>query len=347
MKRTNFKGEVLEDVMKQKIDLVDRRILYLLSNNCRISDTAIAKTLRTSREVVSYRIKQLMIKKLISGFSTLMDPKKLGFVIYTIFIKLAKIKDEIKIINELNDEKEVTAVLACGGRFDLYLDITLKNAEEFDAFFKRFQEKYGSIIQEFVILNYISESPVGNEALFDENPEEIQRWNNIIERKGSTFHKEFGRKEKDLIIPLDAIDKTILSILKKDAKSTLKDVSQEVNLTPNAVKTRISGYVSSGLIKNFTTLISFQPLGYQWYVVLFNMVGLNEAKFNTYLKTHPNTEWCVKYVGPWNYQISIFAKDNRAFHRVLNQIREEFADNIIAFDSMLVFNQFKFENRID
>jgi DNA-binding Lrp family transcriptional regulator len=98
MKRTNFKGEVLEDVMEQKIDLVDRRILYLLSNNCRISDTAIAKTLRTSREVISYRVKQLMAKKLISGFATLMDPKKLGFVVYTIFIKLGKIKDEIKII---------------------------------------------------------------------------------------------------------------------------------------------------------------------------------------------------------------------------------------------------------
>ena len=50
----------------------------------------------------------------------------------------------------------------------------------------------------------------------------------------------------------------------------------------------------------------------------------------------------MKLLGKWDYQFSLFAKDNTEFHKVLDEIRTEFADNIISYDTIIVFNQFKY-----
>ena len=47
----------------------------------------------------------------------------------------------------------------------------------------------------------------------------------------------------------------------------------------------------------------------------------------------------MKLLGKWDYQFSLFAKDNTEFHKVLDEIRTEFADNIISYDTIIVFNQ--------
>jgi hypothetical protein len=74
--------------------------------------------------------------------------------------------------------------------------------------------------------------------------------------------------------------------------------------------------------------------------------NLDKKRFVTYLRQHSNILWYIKFSGRWNYQFSIFAKDNTEFNRILNEIRTEFSENIISYDSIIVFNQFKFVHRV-
>jgi Lrp/AsnC family leucine-responsive transcriptional regulator len=344
MKTSNFMGQVLQDIVPQKIDLIDRKILYMLSSNCRISNTAIAKALKIKREVVAYRIRNLISRKIITGFFTLMDSRKLGFMIFNVYVKLSRFAEEEEIIKELVKKKEVTIVSMCGGEFDLYFYVTTRTLEEFNKMLNDFLQKYHPVIQEYVVHNFMHEYPAGNNVLFEDFAEEAKNVPKVVETKGSTFQKEFKQPKKEAKI--SEIDKKILSILKFNARITLKDIAKKAGITSNAVKSRIGNLVSGGVIKAFIPLISFSALGYQWYMVFLNLSGLNENKLHSYITQHQNIEWCIRCVGAWNCQLSVFAKNNKEFHKVLNEIRDSFSENITYFNSILIFNQFKFESRV-
>ncbi len=346
-----FRGQVLQDVMPQKVDLLDKKILYILSRNCRISNTALAKSLKLSREVVAYRISQLRKRKIITGFLTLLDPRKLGFMTFNVLLKLVKVTHEEKMIEDLISREEITILSACSGRYDLAFDVTTRSLEEFEAFINNFLQEHASAVREYVILNFLREDPAGNMMIFDEPSSELLQEMNIAERKGSAFAKEFGERDKlkpyNGVIKIDDTDRQILSLLKFNARATLKEISDQVRVAPNSVKLRMGNLVSQGVIKSFTPLVSFSALGHQWFTVFLNLVGVKDSRLYSYAEQHNNIEWCVKCIGQWNYQLSIFARDNKEFHRVLNEVRDEFKEGINYYDSILIFNQYKFEPRVE
>jgi Lrp/AsnC family leucine-responsive transcriptional regulator len=351
MKRNDFKGNVSQDIMRQRIDVIDQKILYMLSTNCRISNTAIAKELKINREVVSYRIRQMMDNRLIMGFFTLINMRKLGLFTHMVYVKLKALESEKNIVRFLETHEQVTAVLTFSGRFDLYFEVSTKTLEEFDSFFNGFMKMHASAINEFIILNQLDEFFTGDKMVLDDFSDELVKDLSIVEAKGSSFQKEFmSRKTPSGGHPevrIDAEDRKILECLHHDARASLKEISKKTDLTPNAVKARLSSLVENGVIECFKPIISFAALGYQWYMVLLNIRGEDERKFRSYLQFHKNVEWCIRCIGQWNYQISVFARDNREFHEVLNDLRERFSENLISFDSVLVFNQFRFEQKIN
>lgn len=347
MKKNDFKGQILQDVMPIKLDSTDRRILYILSTNCRISNTAIAKALKINREVVAYRIHQMLEKKVITGFFTLINPRKLGFMTHMIYLKLKNISDEKKIVDEIIDMEDVTGIMTFSGKYDLYFDVTTRTLEQFDVIFSKLMRKYSGMIQEYIILNYLREDCTEYNLLFEDTPGD-RKPRDILELKGSTFQKEMRDRRSDVDceqVKVDEIDRKILNLIKFDARAAVKDLAKRVGIAPNAVKRRISCLVSEGVIKNFLPLLSFGALGYQWHMVLLNLRTMDEKKFYSYLKFHPKLAWCMKCIGPWNYKVTVFARDNKEFHAVLSDIRSEFTDDILSFDTLLVFNQHKFENK--
>ena len=77
-----------------KLDSRNKRILYELWNDARIPASQIAKKLNLSREVVEYRIKQLIKDKYIQEFITIIDTNRLGYKQYTIHLQLKNFEEE-------------------------------------------------------------------------------------------------------------------------------------------------------------------------------------------------------------------------------------------------------------
>ena len=61
------------------LDDKDKQIMNLLQKNARISYTHIANMLGISEATVRYRVKNLQDKGVITKFTALLDPKKVGF----------------------------------------------------------------------------------------------------------------------------------------------------------------------------------------------------------------------------------------------------------------------------
>lgn len=332
--------------MPQQLDLTDKKILLLLSQNCRISNTAIGRHLRLAREVVAYRIQQLMKREIITGFFTLIDQRRLGFETFQLFLKLKNVTKENEMVDHLLKREDITFLALCSGRYDVLFDVTVPAQEDFQAFLNSFLLRFSSSIYEYHITNFLEEDCIGNQFLLSD-----QENNNLpmmhIKEKGSSFISAFGNKRDHQKKALySAIDKKILTFLLFNARATLKEISDATSTTPAGIKTKIHQLIIDGAIKQFTPLLSFAALGYQWFMIFLQIVGIPDKTLDAYFAQQSNIQWRVKSIGPWNYQLSVLAKNSKEFHGILNKIREEFKENIIYFDFIIVFNQLKFGGRV-
>ena len=80
--------------MAYKLDLVNKKILYELDKNARISDSQLAKKVNRSREAVRNRIKKLQDDGIILNFITSINPSKVGCMFFKMYFQLANIPEE-------------------------------------------------------------------------------------------------------------------------------------------------------------------------------------------------------------------------------------------------------------
>ena len=346
MLEENFRAQIYEKAVQIELDLLDRKILYLLSVNARFSNVTIAKALKTSREVVAYRIKKMQASSFLHGFLTHINPRKLGFNEYIIYLKLRTLSNEKEMIESLLTVKELTGLKTCSGKYDLQIIFSTKTLEELDILIKRFFNQYNDIIQDYVILTVVDMGFLGIRLLVDD--ESVNELDKVKEIKGSSFFKELEKyKNNSDIVSLDEVDKKILKNIEMNARISLIELSKSVDLSPLSVKNRFKNLINKGVIKGFVPYFAMVNIGYQWYEIFLRFQNLNETKFIEYIKRNKYLLWQVKFIGQLDYQVSVFAKNHAHFHDILNELRNEFSENLISYDSVIVFNQFLFKPRID
>lgn len=335
-------GKAKEEVT---MDLIDKKIVYFLHENARYSNTFLAKKLRVKRETVAYRIKRMVEQDFLQGYFTLLDTRRLGFKNYLVYLKLKALNREKEFLDYLLCFKEVVRLSTCSGSYDLQVTFSVKNEEEFVNCFGKITGKYEEALQQREIFSILEEDFLGMGILFDK---EEAKLHNLIEHKGSAFCQEMEAPTQTYdTVQLDEKDKFILEAVALNSRVGINELSSKICLAPPAVKNRIKNMIQSGVIKRFYPLVSLSKLGYQWWMVFFKVRNLEKARFLTFLKYHANVLWYMRLLGRWDYHISIFAKDNAEFHKILDEIRTEFTDTIVEYDSLIIFNQFKYVQRVD
>jgi Lrp/AsnC family leucine-responsive transcriptional regulator len=339
-----FLGQIRSEQGVRRMDLLDRKIYYLLCKNARYSDTAIAKALRVRRETVSYRMKRMEKEGYLYGFLTMIDSRRLGFRMHLVCMKLKQLGAKSINIDEIMKDDCVTRINTFGGAYDLQIIVTSKTLEEFDAFLERFLGTHADAIQDYTVLEIIDENFTGMQILL--SPSERKSLN-VTEKKGSTFEKEFNTaKRTEDVVRIDDKDRKILETLRLDGRIPLAELSKKVGLAVPAVVNRMKLLVREEVVKGFIPYGSLEGVGFQWYMLYLQVRELDRKRFLSWMKQHGNVLWHMKLVGKWNYSFSISAHDNTEFNNILNQIRTEFADNIISYDSVIVFGQQKFVHRV-
>src|SRR3989344_6989244 len=85
--------------MNTTLDKLDKRIIYELNWNARQSYSKLAKKLRTSKQVVRYRIKQLEEASILLSYHAVIDWRVLGYNALRVYIKWQNLN--------LDDEKKI------------------------------------------------------------------------------------------------------------------------------------------------------------------------------------------------------------------------------------------------
>ena len=137
------------EILKIKVDKIDRKILAELDKNCRIPNSILSKIVRKSRQAVEYRINQLVKKGIITSFNASFNPHKMGYKIYKIYLKLRNIPEEKKnLFDSLKSSGIVYWMGECSGTWDLIFGVFAKSDYEFFDFKNELISKFNKIIVE-------------------------------------------------------------------------------------------------------------------------------------------------------------------------------------------------------
>lgn len=292
------------------MDKLDTKIMLRLMGNSRMPLTTLAKQLRASREVLTYRISKLKKEKVIIDFVTEIDIGKLGYVGAAVFVKLKANKaKEFK--DFLNKCGFVSWVAELSGVWNFGLSVYGRSNEELD---EKFQ----------VIYNKFKEDIVDHRFTLHRN----SRF--FYEKYFSSIPEAERVKKISISHRIDKTDKTILRELAKNSRIDCVELSKRVSITAPAVSKRIRQLERCGYIKKYSIFVDLSKLGLFQYSVFIINKNINAKKqLLSHLSQHPNISFIAEYVGDPFLEFGAIVKDPYDLRLILQQIEESFPDNRI------------------
>lgn len=112
---------------------------------------------------------------------------------------------------------------------------------------------------------------------------------------------------KKRVADLDAIDRRLLIELTRDARTSLRRLAEEMNVSPATLHNRMTRMVQEGIIKSFVALIDYAKLGFTLTSIIMAKVdGKHLVEFEKEIANVDNVIAVYDVVG--EYDVVIIAK---------------------------------------
>jgi len=310
-----------------KLDVKDRKILSELDMDARQPLSTIAKKVRLSREVVSYRIKQLEKKGIIEGYYTAIDTSKLGYLYCRMLFKYRNISPEIErnLLNYCKASDSINWVSLNNGRWDITLVFLAKSLEDIENVYDEINIKFGKYLQD----------PYMSIAF------KIYHFkNNYLYNDKDTKFEILGERNKN--IEMDKMDEKILDILSDNARLSLLDIAVKLRSTPKLIKQRINKLVKDKVILAFRIKINNRLLGYDHYKVFLNLQNLTKENLNkliTYFRLEPEVTYVTKPMGQHSLEFEAMFKSANDLHEFLKRMSFKFSSVVVNYETMLCYSE--------
>ena len=192
------------------LDKLDAKILSELIRNSRIPLTKLAKKIKASREVITYRINKLKKDKIILDFVTEIDIEKLGFIGAAVFLNIKSHKEK-NFKQFLDASDSVSWVAEHSGVWGFGLSIIGKTNQELD--------------EKFLIL-------------YDKFKNDIINYRFTLHRKNTFLYEKYfntkffsGKQTKISNYLIDNKDKILLKELATNSRIECVELAKKVKLT--------------------------------------------------------------------------------------------------------------------
>jgi|SRR3989338_6989840 len=136
----------------RELDLIDRQILNILSENAREKLTTIARKVQLSMDSTKKRIQKMENSGLITRYTIQVNPERYGLPLAVhIYVKLKNITKERldAFFGDMKKNSRVIDLMSVLGDYDVYIVILAKNTEDMDAIKTEIKQKFTDIIDDW------------------------------------------------------------------------------------------------------------------------------------------------------------------------------------------------------
>lgn len=122
---------------------------------------------------------------------------------------------------------------------------------------------------------------------------------------------------------MDNIDIQIINLLQKNARVSISEISQCVNLSVSAVSERLRKLENSGYIKQYTTILDPEKMQKDLTVIMF--VSLERShfsvKFQEFVENEDEILECHYLAGSYDYSLKIITRNTLSLQRIMNTLK--------------------------
>jgi DNA-binding Lrp family transcriptional regulator len=307
------------------LKLRQRRLLKLLSINCRFSNKDIAKSLHCSEDLVEYQIKNLITQRKLASFSVQFDYSLLGYTHYHLLIKIKNFNFDKE---SLRGIIEVISINSSYGKYDLQLILLVKNKDELESVICKIRKIID--IQDLAIAEFYSY---------------IKRFTNILppisvsvkipkNQKNKLYilnTAEYSFSDNRTPVKLDNVDKRIISLLLKNPRIKFSELSEKTGINQETIRYRVNGYASRKLIMNFGLLHNFHKYGLYTTQLLLNLKKVSQELKN-FLYKNPDVFYSAQLIGSYSAIIYLVSTNPVELGQKLKEIRMILGEDLINMD---------------
>jgi len=309
-----------------ELDAKDRKILVELDTDATQSLKQISRKLRTTKEAVAYRIRQLEKAGIIRNYTAIYSPIKLGLAYYKLYIKFAHITEERKqaVIDFVKKEKNFGWLATSEGSFDLMIGVHFPSVMDFDEYKNKLFARFDSVFQRdsFAVL-----------AEGEVYPRQYIMGTKNPMRKVFIFCKPSAKED------LDPEDFKIVKALSMNSRESLNEIARSLGLTDRIVRYRKKTLDKREVIVGYKLFIDYRKLGYMLFKCLVKLQGAGPERFHDlllYARQHPNVVYWQKVLGEWHVELDVEVASVEEFYSIANDMRYKFSDIVQKFDTLLV-----------
>jgi len=310
-----------------KLDKRDRDLLYYLDVDGRLTYSQLAKRTKMSKQLVKYRIERLEKEGFIKGYFTMIDTSRLGYTTFRVYLKFRNLSSDKKrsIIKFLKEQKSIWAVVLISGKWDIALGISVKDIYDFYNVWDKLLEENLSVIGDYKVSIY---SPIYHYTK-----------SYLIGEQDNSKIRILGGKEK---ADYDSKDIKILISLSKNARISLLDLSEALNMSPESISYRIKQMQKRGIIQGFRAMIDVHKMGYEFYKSEIRLSSYQDIeKIYRYCHNHPNIYQVDKTIGGETLEIEFHVKSLKEMLEIIEDFKSKFPKIIERFDYITVLEEIK------
>jgi Lrp/AsnC family leucine-responsive transcriptional regulator len=307
-------------MFREKLDKADRIILAELDWNCRTPSSKLAKLTRKSRQSVEYRIRRLMERGIITSFNTSINPHKMGYKIYKIYLQLRSIPEEKQsIFDYLRKSGIVYWMGECDGAWDLIFGVFAKSDYEFYTLKNELISKFGNIIVRnfYDVLVDVKQYP--KMYFTGELREPTMFGGDVVENK------------------LDGLDHAILAEIVNNTRIPLTELASRTGSNPATVSARMKKMEQSGVIIQFRIGVNFKILGLEYYKAIIHLERYthdDEVKLLAHMSGLPGIQYLIRNI--WDIEPEIVVSGYHEYRELMDTVKEEFPFVIKNIESVVM-----------
>ena len=305
--------------MLQKIDIIDKKLLYELDKNSAIELSELSKKLRHSKQFIIYRMKRLEELKVITGYNAIIDMSKLGYFTFRVYFKFQQstIDDGRVFINYVMDSfLQVWTITSMHGKWDYALFLGVRSIAEFHQIWENIMSKYKQKIKKYNVAVY---APIYN---FNKTF--------FLNESHETINRIYGIGEKDEI---DKLDWRLIESYANNVRESKVKIAKKLNISPDTVRGRIKKLEKNNVIVGYKIGLNLVPLGVVSYRIDLQLLSTKRNKeLFEFCKQHKNIYQINKTIGGADFEIEVVVKDLNHLLEIIDEIKTDFMDVVNDVD---------------
>lgn len=314
---------------KVQLDMLDKKILTELCKNARLSQSAIAKHVKTSRDTVNYRITKLKDAGVLQGYRAIVDISKFGYLNVHLFLQLNQPSKEAmgSLVQKLKSYPFLRSIIQCNGKYDLELAIAAKDVHDCDQIIAKICNDCNDMLQSYDIV-FVTKSLCAN--CFPKSFYEVALSSPVFS------DKPLQPDKKDILL---------LELLAASGDLPVYKLAEHLGLSSDAVTYRIKKLHKAGYIIGYVPAVNYHLIDYSVYAVLVSVTNLtvkDEATLQQFLQTNKDVLWAVKAMGRYSLIVYIATQQMDNFIRTADELRNYLVGKIKDYQMLINIESHKY-----